>query len=77
MCLFFSLIPATFWVVVGYFVLLTSTNAEGAIKKFGKILAIWMFIIALLFPVCGIYVTFSDKCPMNKMMQKTEIPAIK
>lgn len=77
MCFFFSLIPATFWFVVGYFVLLTSEKAEGGIKKCGKILAIWVFILAFLFPICGIYVTLSDKCLFDKIMQKMEMPALK
>ncbi len=48
MCFLFSLIPATFWLVVGFFVLFTSNKAEGATRKFGRILEIWIFVIALL-----------------------------
>ena len=57
MCFFFSFIPATFWVVVGYFVLFASTKAEGGIRTFGKALAIWTFVIAALVPAMGLYVT--------------------
>ncbi len=74
MCLIFSLLPATFFVILGYFVLFSSRKAEGKIGKFGLILAIWLFIIAAFFPICGAYVTFSGQCPMNEMMQLTEIP---
>ena len=73
MCFIFSLIPATFWVVVGFFILFASNKAEGTIKKFGQILAIWIFIVALFFPICGAYVTLSDNCPMEKMMKKMEM----
>ena len=71
---FFSLIPATIFVVIGYFVLFSSTKAEGAVQKFGKILAIWIFFIALFFPICGAYVTISGQCPMGKIMHHTEMP---
>ncbi len=74
MCFLFSLIPATFWLVVGFFVLFTSNKAEGATRKFGRILAIWIFVIALLFPICGAYVTLSGNCPMEKMMEKMDMP---
>ena len=65
----FSFIPATFWVVIGYFVLFTSTKAEGAIQTFGRSLAIWIFVIAALLPAAGAYVTFADLCPIEGMFQ--------
>ncbi len=64
MCFIFSFIPATIFLVIGYFVLFSSSKAEGNIQKFGQILAIWFFIIALFFPICGAYVTVSGLCPM-------------
>ena len=69
MCFFFSFIPATLWVVIGYFVLFASTKAEGAIQKFGQILAIWIFVIAAFLPVAGAYVTFADLCPIEGIFQ--------
>ena len=69
MCFFFSLIPATFWVVIGYFVLFASTKAEGAIQKFGQTLTIWIFVIAALLPAAGAYVTYADLCPIEAMFQ--------
>ncbi len=63
-CFFFSFIPATVFLVIGYFVLFSSSRAEGTIQKFGKILAIWVFVIALFFPIGGAYVTISGFCPM-------------
>ena len=59
MCFIFSFIPATIFLVIGYFVLFSSSKAEGNIQKFGQILVIWFFIIALFFPICGAYVTVS------------------
>lgn len=64
MCLIFSFIPATIFLVIGYFVLFSSSKAEGNIQKFGQILAIWVFIVALFFIICGAYATVSGLCPM-------------
>jgi hypothetical protein len=72
MCFFFSLIPATFWVVVGFFVLYTSTKAEGTLRKFSKVLAIWIFIIASFFPICGAYMTLSGNCPMEELIEEMD-----
>ena len=69
MCFIFSLIPATIFTVIGYFVLFSSTKAEGAVQKFGQILAIWVLIVALFFPIMGLYVTLSDLCPMGEFME--------
>jgi hypothetical protein len=73
MCFLFSFIPATFWVTVGYFVLFSSAKTEGAVRKFGQLLAIWIFIVALFFPICGAYMSLSGKCPINKIIQKVEM----
>ena len=59
MCFFFSLIPATFWLVVAYVVLFLSSRADGQVQKFGRLLAIWVFVIAVLFPIMGLVVTFT------------------
>ena len=69
MCFFFSFMPATFGLVVGYFVLFSSTKAEGGVRIFGKILAIWIFIITAFIPIAGAYVAFTDLCPMEKIME--------
>lgn len=73
MCFIFSFVPATIFLVIGYFVLFSSNKAEGTIKKFGQILAIWVFIVALFFPICGAYMTLSGQCPMEKISQKIEM----
>lgn len=59
MCFFFSFLPATVWIVVGYFILFSATKAEGRVQTFGRILAIWVFVIAAFLPVMGAYVTFA------------------
>ena len=73
MCFFFSFVPATVFIVIGYFVLFSSTKTEGAVKKFAQILTIWIFIVALFFPICGAYVTLSEKCPLGKTALKLEM----
>ncbi len=72
MCFFFSLIPATMLVTIGYFVLFASGKTEGGVQTFGRILATWIFLIALLPPVAGAYVTFSGLCPIAQMTQEFE-----
>lgn len=67
MCFFFSLIPATFWLVVGYFVLFASVKADGGMRTFGRILAIWIFVIATVIPLMGAYVTLAGLCPFEEM----------
>jgi hypothetical protein len=58
MYFFISLIPATIWAVLGYFVLFSSTKTQGAVQRFGYYLAIWIFIIAAFSMVAGAYLTF-------------------
>jgi hypothetical protein len=69
-----SFIPATIFLTIGYFVLYSSKKAEGTLSKFGFILAIWLFVVAALYPVCGAYVSLSGLCPIEKMMEKMEMP---
>lgn len=69
MCFFVSFMPATFWLVVGYFVLFSATKADGVIKTFGTVLAIWIFIIAVFFPIAGAYVSLTDLCPLEEIME--------
>lgn len=69
MCFFFSLIPATFWLVVGYFVLFSSAKADGGIRTFGRALAVWLFILAAFFPIVGAYVALAGLCPIDEMLR--------
>jgi hypothetical protein len=75
MCFLVSLLPATIWVVLGYFILFSSTKTMlETVQRFGQILAIWVFIIAAFFPVMGAYVTFAGLCPNLETMMKTMHP---
>ena len=69
MCFFFSLIPASVWVVLGYFILFSSTKTQGAVKTLGQILAIWAFILAALIVIAGAYVSYAGLCPIDAMMR--------
>lgn len=69
MCFFVSLLPATFFVIIGYFILFSSTKTEGGVKRFGQILAIWLLVIAAFFPLMGLYVTFAGLCHLGENMR--------
>ena len=69
MCFFFSFMPATIWVILGYFLLFSATKVEGRVKTFGQVLAIWTFIIACCILLAGTYATISGICPIDMMMQ--------
>ncbi|MFQ5991906.1 MAG: hypothetical protein ACE5NA_05660 [Nitrospiraceae bacterium] len=76
MCFVASLMPATMFAVIGYFVLFASTRAEGPVYIIGRVLAIWIFFLALMFPVMGAYVVISGLCPMEAMLGQIEaVPA--
>lgn len=68
MCFFFSLLPATFWAVIGYFVLFSSVKADGRIKGFGQALAIWVFVIAGCILLAGAYITIAGLCSIDAAM---------
>jgi hypothetical protein len=70
MCFLLSLFPATILTVVGYVVLYCSTKTDGAVKAFGKLLAIWVFVLAAFPPITGAYVTIAGICPIDGLMQK-------
>ena len=72
MCFFFSFLPATGWLVIGFFVLFVATKAEGTLQTFGRALGMWAVVIALMFPIAGAYVTLSGSCPMNAMMERMQ-----
>lgn len=77
MCFFFSLIPATIWVALGYFILFSSTKTQGAVQKFGYILAFWVFIIAAFFPLVGAYVKLAGLCPSLGTMIQSMHPGVR
>lgn len=59
----FSLLPATLFAVLGYLVLYCALRSVGGVSAFGKGLAVWLFILALLFPLSGAYFTMSGFSP--------------
>jgi len=69
MCFFVSLIPATVWTIIGFFVLFASTKTEGRLRKFGQVLGTWSLVIAAFFPLVGAIVTLAGLCPMGAMME--------
>lgn len=69
MCLFFSFMPATIWLIIGYFVLFSSTKASGSVQTFGRGLAIWAFIISACFVLAGAYVTLTGLCSIEAFME--------
>lgn len=69
MYFFFSLIPATLAAVLAYFVLFSSSKAEGAVKTLGQILAVWVFILAAVLPVAGGYATYAGLPSIASMMR--------
>jgi hypothetical protein len=69
MCFFFSLMPATICVTIGYFVLFAASKADGGLKIFGWVLAIWLFLIAAFIPIAGAYVTLAGLCPMEDILR--------
>ena len=69
MCLFISFMPATFWAIVGYFVLFSSTKAEGRVKTFGQILGVWALVISGFIILAGAYVSMTGLCSMHMLSQ--------
>lgn len=69
MYFFLSLIPATLAVVLGYFILFSSTKTQGAVQAFGRLLAIWVFVLVAVFPIAGAYATYADLPSISAMMQ--------
>ena len=69
MCFFVSLVPATVWLIIGYFVLFAASRADGRLRIFGQVLAVWIFVIAAVIPLAGAYVTLAGLCPIEDMLR--------
>ena len=65
----FSLIPATFIVVLGYFIIFSAAKTDGAVKTLGQILAIWVFVLAAFLPLAGGYATYAGIPSIESMMR--------
>ena len=69
MCAFLCFIPATIFLTISYFVLLTLGKAESTrIKIFGKVVAVLLWGIAAMVIILGFYVTIAGKCPIDKLL---------
>ena len=71
MCFAISLFPATVLTVLGYIVLFCSSKASGGIAAFGKVLAVWVFVLAAVPPLVGAYVSIAGLCPIDRAIQST------
>ena len=69
MCFFFSIAPATVFMVLGYFVLFSTTRVDGPLRGFGQLLALWVFLVAAAIPLLGAYVTLSGLCPIAPVLR--------
>lgn len=69
MCFFFSFLPATFWLVLGYFILFSATKTDGKMRTFGRILAVWIFVIAAFIPLTAAYLTLNELCPLSAIFE--------
>jgi hypothetical protein len=72
MCFLISFAPATFWAIIGYFVLFSSTRAEARIRTLGQVLAVWTFVIAALIPIAAAYITVAGLCPIEAMLNAVQ-----
>jgi len=69
MCAFLCFIPATIFLTISYFVLLTLQKAESArIKIFGKVVTVLLWCIAAMVIILGFYVTVAGICPVDKLL---------
>ena len=65
----FSLIPATLVAVFGYFILFSSTKAQGGVKTLGQMLAAWVFALAASFPLAGAYATYAGVPSIGELVR--------
>ena len=64
MCLFISLIPAAFFAALGFLVLFTTRKKKGGVRTFGRVLGIWLFVVAAVPLAAGAYATLTGICPV-------------
>ena len=70
MCFLFSLFPATVLTIFGYIVLYCATKSEGGVRAFGRILAVWVFVLAAVPPLAGAYVSTAGLCPIERALER-------
>lgn len=68
-----SLLPATIFIVIGYFVIFSSTKGEGAVKRLGQYLAGWLFFLAGVTVLGGVLgAIVGVESPMGGLMSMTQ-----
>lgn len=76
MCFAVSFSPATIWAVIGFFVLLGASKADGGLKIFGQVLGVRACAPAVFIPLGGRYASISELCQIDRMLQQiTTTPA--
>lgn len=65
-----SLLPATLLGVLGYIVLYCATRSEGGVAMFGRVLAVWVFLLAVLLPLTGAYLSIAGFPPLERHFQE-------
>ncbi len=69
MCFLISFMPATFWAIVGYFILFSSTKVDGGVKTLGQVLGVWALVIAGFIILAGAYVSMTGLCSAELLLQ--------
>ena len=72
MLLLFSLIPATALLVVAFFVLFGSVKTEGALRRFGQYLAIWLLFLAGILVLGGLLAFLFGWNPIAGVIDRME-----
>jgi len=67
----FAIIPATVLLTISFFVLFTLTKVENTgLKKFGKCVAVLLWIAAGLIVLGGLFILVTGHHPMIEMMKE-------
>jgi hypothetical protein len=65
--IFGVLLHATALAVIGFFVLFAAERATGRVNSIGKLLGGWLFVLAALVLLCGIFVVATGRIPGRGM----------
>jgi len=65
----FAIVPATVLLTISFFVLVIVRKVEEeGLKSFGRIIAMLLWVAAILVFITGLYVMATGNCPMINMM---------
>ena len=65
-----TLLLATVFAVLGYLTLYCSIRSEGGVRTLGRVLAVWVFVVALLFVLTGAYFSITGYSPLETHVQE-------